>query len=152
MTATNHALTGAMIGFVVANPLIAIPAALASHFICDSLPHFGFSGKNELRSKAFLRMLTVDMLLCVALVLVLFSTHVNHWLLASVCAFVATSPDFMWLPRFLRARAGKKEKKPHGITWLHQHIQWFQEPIGALTEVAWLTGAVIILSAWLKAQ
>lgn len=152
MTATNHALTGALIGLVVANPAIAIPVAFASHFVCDSLPHFGLTGKDALRSKTFIWMLVIDALLCVLLVATLFSSQSIHWLLASICAFTAASPDFMWIPKFQRARAGKKPVKNHHILWVHEHIQWFQRPIGALTEVAWAAGAVTILATLLQTQ
>ena len=33
MRATNHALTGAIIGLTVQNPWVALPAAFLSHFV-----------------------------------------------------------------------------------------------------------------------
>lgn len=62
MTATNHALTGAAIGLLVGEPLIAVPAAIASHFICDALPHYGRVGPDSktIGSKGFRNYLLSD--------------------------------------------------------------------------------------------
>ena len=46
MTATNHALTGAIIGLVIGEPVLAIALAFASHFICDALPPVGSQDPN----------------------------------------------------------------------------------------------------------
>jgi len=66
MTATNHALTGAAIGLLVGEPLIAVPAAIASHFICDALPHYGRVGPDSRRLAArVFATICCLMLLCV---------------------------------------------------------------------------------------
>ena len=153
MIAINHALTGALIGLVSGQPLVALPAALLSHFVCDALPHYGNSKGNDtyLRSKTFATQLTVDISLCFALVLVLFVVQPQHWLLASFCAFIATSPDFAWLPGYIRSRRGGSYKVP-GQNWAVKAastIQWFERPIGGVVEAAWGTGAIVLLVAYL---
>lgn len=40
MTATGHAVLGAVIAAKVANPYLAIPFAIASHFVADMIPHW----------------------------------------------------------------------------------------------------------------
>ena len=40
MTATSHAIVGSVIAAKVGNPSLAIPLALASHLILDSIPHW----------------------------------------------------------------------------------------------------------------
>lgn len=40
MLVAPHASAGVAIGVLVANPILAIPAAIASHFILDSVPHW----------------------------------------------------------------------------------------------------------------
>lgn len=40
MTATSHALIGTVIAAKISNPALAIPLALASHFIADMIPHW----------------------------------------------------------------------------------------------------------------
>src|SRR5690242_2115662 len=44
MTATNHALSGAVIALAVKNPVLAIPLAFVSHFVLDLLPHYNPPG------------------------------------------------------------------------------------------------------------
>lgn len=41
MLITNHTLVGAAIGTLVKNPALAATLGVASHFACDSLPHWG---------------------------------------------------------------------------------------------------------------
>lgn len=50
MIATNHALTGAAIAVVIKQPILAIPLAFVSHFICDAIPHFGVDLKFNSRA------------------------------------------------------------------------------------------------------
>jgi hypothetical protein len=144
MTATNHALTGALIGLSVHNPWLALPAALVSHLICDIIPHFGIKDKEWIRSRNFLGMLAVDILLCIVLVAVLFTAGPANWLLAAICAFVATSPDLLWIREFVLVRQ-RKVYKPFWLERFLVWIQWFQKPIGAYIEAAWFIGTVTLL-------
>ncbi|MFZ1324307.1 MAG: hypothetical protein WAQ57_04090 [Candidatus Saccharimonadales bacterium] len=41
MHTVNHAAAGAGIALAVRQPLLALPLALASHFVLDALPHYG---------------------------------------------------------------------------------------------------------------
>jgi len=152
MTATNHALTGAFIGLAAGNPWVAIPAAFASHFICDAIPHFGQERNNMkwLRSRFFKRMLLVDIVLCFAVAGMLVVVHPVHWFLAVVCAFLATSPDFYWVRKFRDAVANKPYQKPEGFGYFASVIQWFQKPIGAVVEVAWAIGMFVLLIPFLR--
>ena len=151
MRAINHALTGAIIGIAVPIPIIALPLALASHFICDAIPHYG-DERTPLKSKLFAYGLLVDALLCIALVCVLFSTNQPSWFIASLCAFIATSPDFFWVPKYLRARKDKKfSDKPNWFMRWAKDIQWFEKPIGAVVEFAWLIAGSTVLFALLSA-
>jgi hypothetical protein len=152
MTATNHAITGALIGLIVGQPLIALPAAFLSHFVCDAIPHYG-NAKVPLWSASFKRMLVVDASLCVVLVAVLVDRHPLHWLLAAVCAFLATSPDLYWIRRF---KYGIHHKRVLATNSKLDHflgsdgIQWFQRPIGAVVELAWFVSGVSLLSIFLR--
>ena len=148
MTATNHALTGALIGLSVHNPWLALPAAVLSHFICDSLPHYG-DNPDAIRTDGFRRLLVVEASLCLAIVAVLSLLRPEHWVLAAICAFLATSPDLMWINKFRLARQGQSETaKPAAILRFHAWIQWFERPSGAAVEVAWLVAAVILLKLY----
>ncbi len=151
MTATNHALTGAVIGLVVGEPLVAVPAALVSHFICDMIPHFGSNSapKVRLKTNGFRNYLIVDASLCILLVLCLAVFRPDHWLLASVCAFVATSPDLLWINKYLKIRRGQHWKR-NAYEKFAGDIQWFERPIGAVVEVAWFVAAAIIIIPFLR--
>lgn len=46
MILTVHLLAGAAIGSKISNPFLALPLALLSHYLCDSLPHKDYSIKN----------------------------------------------------------------------------------------------------------
>ena len=153
MTATNHALTGAVIGLVVTNPLMALPVAFLSHFALDMVPHYGPATSN-IGSKRFRNYLVSDGLLCILLVVVLAVSHPLNWLLAAACAFVATTPDFMWVKNFMHEQRGKIAphiSKRSPVVRFHHDIQWFQRPIGAFVEAAWFIAAISVLAALTRA-
>jgi hypothetical protein len=112
MTITNHAITGAVIGLAVHN---------LSHFVCDAIPHFGVgergSTRGFLKSKGFKSLLLFDALGCVSLAIVIFLLSPKDWFLVDVCAFLATSPDLLWLPMFINANQNK--------LWKHNLIMRF---------------------------
>lgn len=141
MRAINHALTGAAIGLAVGNPAVAAPAAFLSHFALDAIPHYDTDEDNskKLRSAWFRKLLLADAVLCGLLVAGLVLSRPNHWLIAAICAFLATSPDFMWLNGFIKANTGRKVP-PHKNLFVkfHSKVQWFTSPIGALVEATWL--------------
>lgn len=151
MTATNHALTGAIIGLVIGEPILAIPLAFVSHFICDALPHFGSQDPNDgrIKTKGFRNYLILDASLCFLLVAILFMIQPSNWLLAAICAFLAASPDFGWINRFIKAKSGKTWK-PNLYSKFAINIQWFQRPVGAVVEAAWFIASVIIIVPFLR--
>jgi hypothetical protein len=63
MLLTNHVLSGAVIGAAVRRPMPAFVAGVASHFLLDSLPHWG-KWRSE---RQFLRVAVPDGLLALAL-------------------------------------------------------------------------------------
>ncbi len=151
MTAINHALTGAVIGLLVGEPILAVPAAIASHFVCDALPHFASRMPKEklLRTRGFRNYLIIEAVLCFALVVSLFIIQPAHWLLASICAFAATSPDFLWINRYIKTRRGQKWRSS-SFARFAGGIQWFQRPVGAFVEVAWFVAAIALLAPFFK--
>lgn len=150
MTATNHALTGAAIGLLIGEPLIALPVAVASHFICDALPHYGRVGEMSvvLGGKKFRNYLIIDALLCFVLVVILAIIQPHNWLLAAFCAFLATAPDFGWINKFRKARQNKKWQ-PNLFTKFAGNIQWFQRPIGWVAEIGWAVATIAIITPFL---
>jgi len=150
MTATNHALTGAIIGLLIGEPVLAIPLAVLSHFICDALPHYGRTGPVDktIATKGFRNYLIGDASLCFLLVVLLAVTQPEYWWLAALCAFLAAAPDFGWINKFRKARTGNKWR-PSVFSKFAGDIQWFQRPIGAVVEVAWFVGAIVIITPFL---
>jgi hypothetical protein len=150
MRAINHAMTGAIIGLVIGEPLAAIPVAFLSHYIMDVIPHHGEGEMGEkqklewIRSKLFRNLIYADALLCGLLVLVLAISQPAHWLLAAVCAFAAASPDLLSFNRYQKTLS-KKGWKAGWYTKFAGNIQWFERPIGGFVELAWFIAAVIIL-------
>lgn len=151
MTATNHALTGAAIGLLIGEPLIAVPAAIVSHFVCDALPHYGRVGPDSetIGSKKFRNYLLSDAALCFILVLALAIIQPQNWLLAAVCAFLAAAPDFGWINKFRKARQDKPWR-PNIYSRFARDIQWFQRPIGWPVEIAWAVAAIAIITPFLR--
>jgi hypothetical protein len=144
MRAINHALLGSVIGLSVGNPWIAVPVAVASHFALDMVPHHDFS-KNSLNRPIFLNVAIADTIACAILVMLLAYWQPTHWPLAALCAFLAVSPDFMWIPRYMRFRRNEPAKDQKGIVAFHHHIQWFQRPIGGFVEIAWFFSFAYVL-------
>lgn len=139
MTATNHALTGAVIGLTFHNPALALPGALLSHYLLDALPHFRPNMPDEvlLKTRGFKLYLIGEALLCFLIVLTLFLTQPPNWWLGAVCAFVAAAPDLISFGRFRRVIDDKPVKKS-AYAKFARGIQWFERPIGAVVEIVWL--------------
>ncbi len=134
MTTANHALTGALIATIVKQPILAIPLAFISHFVCDALPHFdsGFTfGK-----KSMYIYLLLDGGIAILFALFLLSRGVeNPWLLA-VSGFAAMSPDLVWLYYGIKQKLDKLEVYGR-ITTFHHRIQWSATRWGIIPELFW---------------
>lgn len=64
MTATSHALIGAVIAAKIPNPYIAIPLAVLSHIAADIFPHWDSGTHGDKKTKKRLRIeATIDVLL-----------------------------------------------------------------------------------------
>lgn len=147
MTATNHALTGALIGLIITQPAVAIPAALFSHYALDMIPHFGtgLPEKKAFKTNLFRNYLIIEAFICFWIVLTLFLRQPAHWWLGAICAFVAAAPDLLSFNRFWTIRAGKPYKQ--GLYGrFASRIQWFERPIGAVIEVVWCAAALFLLA------
>lgn len=150
MRAINHALTGAVIGFAVGEPLLALPFALGSHFVCDAIPHSDFDKPSQtwMGTASFKYSLYADGLLCVLLVLLICILQPAGWLLAVTSAFLATSPDLISIRRY-RAVLSNKPFEPTAYEKFATKIQWFQRPIGMVVEIVWFFAAAYLLFQFL---
>ncbi len=142
MRAINHAVTGAIIGVSITSPIVAVAVAVLSHFILDSIPHYD---DVKLQQKTvFNAVLLADAFLCFLLVLMIFAVRPEAWVVPSIAAFAATSPDFMWMKSWLDGVDTKKNLS----NWLmrfHSKIQWSQTPRGLFVEIMWFIAAISIL-------
>jgi hypothetical protein len=152
MRAINHALTGAIIGLSVSDPLIALPVSFLSHYVLDAIPHHGQKKVDDKRSnlvsKLFIYMLIADAMLCFILVLIIFIIKPRHWLTAIICAFLAASPDFFSFDRFYKTIKNKPWKE-NIYTKFASNIQWFEKPIGAVVEIVWFISMIFIIRIYL---
>lgn len=148
MRAINHALTGAVIGLSVSNPVVALPLAFASHLALDAVPHYDPEGNEEslFRTTLFNYLLILDAILCALLVLFLFIAVPDDWLLAAVCAFLAASPDLFWIPGYLRVvRTGKFKRTRNAFMRFHGWVQWATGPKYWFVEAIWFFGMLALL-------
>ncbi|HSX58532.1 MAG TPA: hypothetical protein VLE47_04685 [Candidatus Saccharimonadales bacterium] len=93
MLTTPHLLVGAAIGATFHNPLLVAPAAAASHFALDSVPHLMGIIEVEDLDKKDLAFVVGDVLLGVSLVFLLSRNNPNSDLMW-LGAFCAVLPDF----------------------------------------------------------
>lgn len=135
MTATNHGLFGSTIAIVLQKyPIIAISIAPFSHFLLDMIPHYGDKSIN-IKSNKFFRILFADMTLAVVSTLTIAWLWPDRALLVVLCAFLAASPDLMWLYyEYLHPTPRKNWGK---IAKFHGWIQWSQTPKGIVYEGVW---------------
>ena len=142
----NHALTGAIIGLTIENPVLALPVAFGSHYVMDALPHYDYDGDRSGRwigTKSFAIVLGADAFICLLIVVALMLAQPKNWLLASACAFLATLPDAFSVMRFIHIRDGVKHV-PNAYERFASKIQWFERPIGGVVEIAWFIGAGLL--------
>lgn len=140
MTATNHAVTGALIGLAAANPILALPLAFASHFVLDSLPHFDPPGNEQERvgARRLRYQLLAEATACGLIVLGLALSRPEHWLVAAFSAFAAASPDLFWIPKFIEAQKGRNlTPSKNWFLRFHTWVQWKTGPKLAVVELAW---------------
>jgi hypothetical protein len=153
VTATNHALTGAVIALAINEPWLAIPLAFISHFAVDALPHWDYAiRRNQPHDdgfihKHFFRLLSADLVVASILFIVLALMFPQDKWLIWACMAAAACSDAMWayyriyLPKF----KGIKPKL-NRLARFHKDIQRSQTPKGALVESGWfiLCWAIIL--------
>lgn len=136
MSLTNHLLTGVILGASLPLPL-ALPLAFISHFVLDALLHFGFRNDAEhTRYRSLhLAIIIIDVFLSSLLIGWLFVIQ-RYDLLPY--AFVAWSPDIVWVYRFIFVeKFGKippSASHEHPFIDFHIRIQRFERVWGIAVE------------------
>jgi hypothetical protein len=138
MTATNHAITGAMIAIAIKKPELAIPLAFISHFLIDMIPHFEARDLPERFSRLFIFSDALIAAILTISITFLFNTKVPAWLIF-ICSAAAVSPDFMWAFRFFRLKDMDRVFKDP-MSWIarfHLDIQFSETLKGIVVEGFW---------------
>ena len=151
MLLTNHTLTGVALGLIIDQPAVLLPAAVASHLAMDALPHFGFReelNKSSFRNPRFLLLGSADFalsLVVTAAACLAFPARAGHILLG---VFGADLPDLTYIPVIIFGRGRVERWLPFYRPMLRflARIQWFERPIGLITEGIWATLMLIIIN------
>lgn len=132
MQALNHVVFGSLVAVTINEPLVAVPVALASHFVLDYIPHYGNDPKAPRGSKPYYIKIIADFLASVLVILLFLSLHPVNPALLIICAVMAVMPDFLW-PIALYI-------KHKGLLWgffkFHKSIQT-ESRSGMFLEIGW---------------
>lgn len=74
MLITPHTAAGLAIGSVVGNPLLVVPAAIASHFVLDAIPHWQETLAPYVPTKKTYVRIAVDLTLAIGITVL-----ASHW-------------------------------------------------------------------------
>ena len=145
MTATNHAITGALVATAAHQPALAVPIAFAAHFAMDVIPHFGLphSALERNTKKEFRLVLLIDMILLVILLItvpIFIGSSARAWWLILLCMLACISPDLIWGYRFYFELKTKIVKPKNLFSKFHKKIQWSETQHGLVTEILWFAG------------
>ena len=146
MTTSNHVLTGVIIATVVVEPILVVPLAFVSHFALDSLPHFGYGGDGYGEAMKHRSVYVIELLGLIGLLL-LVSTGVFGWNIATLAAIVAVSPDFEWPYRYLFYERKGLVPPKSPLTNFHQKIQWCEQPWGIYIEIIFFIAGFLLLKS-----
>jgi hypothetical protein len=138
MIGLNHALTGAVIGLVVREPVLVAPLALLSHFALDAIPHFGGHPIYKWGDKRFFRIIAADGIACIIIVGLIITLAPQFTIPVLLGVFFAMLPDALLVHYYT--------KKPLN-NWFHNFhlkIQWYEKPPGLLIEGFYLVVIVFL--------
>ena len=124
MLETPHVIVGAAIATKVVHPALAIPLALASHFLLDAIPHWNphLNSETNKLGKPTKRTTTIvitDVLVSLGagfLITFRFLPDVRHAALVIICCFAAVLPDVVEGPYFFLGKRNEIIKK-----WISMH-------------------------------
>lgn len=130
MTATNHALAGAIIGALM--PLeVAIPVALVSHFLLDAIPHYGIL--HEIRNGDSVYKTIVYSDTIIALFLGVIMLVLGKWSMF-IGAAAGYFPDVMWVYFYFKHGRDMNIRPDNWFSRFHLGIQ-HEYPWGIYTEL-----------------
>lgn len=124
----THSLTGGVIASKIGNPLIALPAALLSHFLVDLLPHWNPGLSKELKkygriSQKTFRLVMADSFFGLFLGLILASRKlpdIRSGLMVVLGCFLAILPDLFEAPFYFLGWKNSRCQRLHQFQSEHQ--------------------------------
>lgn len=143
MLATNHAFAGSIIGAVLPLP-IAIPAAFASHFLMDMLPHYGIDHTKRNNHAVYRLIVFSDTF--IALSYAAAAAFLGKWSM-EITGWVAWSPDFIWVIYYFAHGQNLHIKPKNRFMRFHMAIQRYERPWGIAVD---MTAAAILIPIGLK--
>lgn len=149
MTATNHTLTGAVLGLAAGSVLpwwAVLPLAVLTHYAMDALPHFGQRNNEAAALNRLKWLLPLDAAVALAVLLALFFARPPYWLLAVAAGVLCASPDLLRVGRFTRfLHRGEIVRANDWQARFHRYIQWGEWLWGAWVELAWFMALGYVL-------
>ncbi len=150
MLLTNHTLTGVLLGLSIDNPAVLAPTAVASHLVLDMTPHFGFdrpkSVEPTFQERAFIILGSADFALSIAVTIAACLIWPGRTVNILVGVIGAALPDLTYIPIIVFGR--KLMFKIPGYKPMIDffvRIQWYEKPLGLITEAVWTTLMITLL-------
>jgi len=144
MTATSHAIVGSVIAAKIGNPALAVPIALASHVVLDSIPHWdtATNGHGKRNLKTFINTIfdfVISLVVSYFIITLLFPG--TNLLYAFFIIIIAQLFDWFTVPYLF-----------FGINFISYYVYKFQKlfdrklasPWGVITQVATVCAIVVI--------
>lgn len=143
MTATGHAIIGTVIAAKFGNPVLAVPIAIASHFVADAIPHWDIATHRKEKAKANLILeafsdVLLGFILSFFILILFFPTTSPSY--AFLMILVSQSPDWATAPYYF---FGIKSFK-----WAYKLQKFFDrdldKPWGIITQIAILVTVIVL--------
>ena len=146
MVGFNHGLSGGLIARMLPLP-VALPLALASHFILDMLPHYGIPHEQRDKSHFWRILFTIDAL--ATLGLAVYAIYDQHYAMFLGGLF-ATMPDYIWVGRVIKTRSFHLGNNTNRFTRWHSKIQRYERLWGIWIEIplALILFYVVMVLLW----
>jgi len=127
----NHALAGGLIAKYLPLP-VALPLALGSHFLLDTLPHYGIPHADRDKSPLWKVVFIADFFATLGLWYIPIHYHHLAWGWGGLAAVL---PDFIWVGRVIRTRSFDLSNNQSWFTKWHARIQGYERPWGIWVEL-----------------
>ncbi len=149
MTATGHALIGALIAAKFHNPYLALPLSFASHFVCDVIPHWdtGTHRREKTRARLFYES-AFDVAVSIISSFFLYHTLLSHnnYVFLYSCVFVSQLPDWLTAPYLMLDPHSTLARCTKGFYKIqHKLNSRLDKPWGIVTQILTVTGTYILL-------